>query len=231
MCTQRAGRRGDGSRQTPCLVRMMVVAKKSKSSKSGSTPAKRAAKKTVKKAKKKKIAAKTAKKTTKRTAKKTVKKAAKKAAAKATTSSAPEKVKLKSPLRKAQLEKFRQMLLEKRRTLLGDMSGIEAETIGTNRKGGATDLSNMPTHPADLGTDNYEHEFSLGLLESERALLSEIDEALERINDRTFGVCPGTGKPIGLARLQARPWSRYCIDYARMVEKGLVRPADEDERT
>ena len=199
------------------------MAKKASSSKSGSASAKKAAKKAVKKATKKKIAA----RTTKKAAKKTVKKAADKAA---TPAPAPKaKVKVKSPLRKPQLDKFRQMLLEKRRTLLGDMSGIEAETIGTNRKIGATDLSNMPTHPADLGTDNYEHEFSLGLLESERALLSEIDEALERINERTFGVCLGTGKPIGRARLQARPWSKYCIDYARMIEKGLVSPPKEDE--
>ena len=85
----------------------------------------------------------------------------------------------------------------------------------------------MPTHPADIGTDNYEQEFSLGLLESERALLAEIDEALERIDKGTYGVCLGTGEPIGKPRLHARPWAKYCIEYARLIEKGLARPRNE----
>jgi RNA polymerase-binding transcription factor DksA len=84
----------------------------------------------------------------------------------------------------------------------------------------------MPTHPADIGTDNFEQEFTLGLLESERQLLKEIDEALERIKNNTFGICLGTGKFIGKARLEARPWAKYCIDYAKQMEKGLVRPVE-----
>ena len=54
----------------------------------------------------------------------------------------------------------------------------------------------------------------------------EIDEALRRIEDGTFGICVGTGMVIAKARLMARPWSKYGIEYARMVEKGLVRPGD-----
>ena len=118
-------------------------------------------------------------------------------------------------------------LLEKRRALVGDMSGIRAETIGIGRKSNSGELSNMPTHPADIGSDNYEHEFSLGLLQSERSLLNEIDEALQRIDDGTFGVCLGTGQPIRKSRLTARPWAKYCIEHARMIEKGMVRPSSE----
>ncbi|MHC4295531.1 MAG: TraR/DksA family transcriptional regulator [Planctomycetota bacterium] len=119
------------------------------------------------------------------------------------------------------------MLLQKRRDLLGDMSGIEAVALRRNRQDGSGDLSNLPTHMADVGSDNYEQEFTLGLLESERALLDEIDEALQRIENKTFGICLGTGEPIGKARLRARPWAKFCIDYARKLEKGLVR-RDED---
>ena len=129
---------------------------------------------------------------------------------------------------KAMVRKFRQMLLDKRRDMVGDMNGLAAETLGAGRNGSG-DLSNMPTHPADIGTDNFEHEFSLGLLESERQMLTEIDEALERIEEGTYGVCLGTGRPIGAARLRARPWAKYCIDYARKVEKGLVRPGENDD--
>ena len=140
----------------------------------------------------------------------------------------------KNPLTKAQLNRFRQMLLEKRRSIIGDMNGIEAEALSAGQNG-SRDLSNMPTHPADIGTDNFEHEFTLGLLQSERALIAEIDEALERVNNGTYGICEGTRQPIGLARLTARPWAKYCIEYARKLEKGLVRPGqglpepDEDE--
>jgi DnaK suppressor protein len=132
----------------------------------------------------------------------------------------------KSPLGKAELEHFRKLLIDKRRSIIGDMNGIQAEALGTNRQDGSGDLSNMPTHPADIGTDNFEQEFSLGLLESERILLTEITEALERIKKGTYGVCLGTGEAIGKARLEARPWAKYCIDYQRLMEKGLVRPQD-----
>ena len=118
---------------------------------------------------------------------------------------------------------FRQMLLDKRRELVGDMTGIEAEAFGADRAEAKGDISD---HPADAGTDNFEQEFSLGLLESERMLLGEIDEALRRIEEGTYGICQGTGQPISKARLTARPWAPYGIEYARMVEKGLVRPGE-----
>jgi RNA polymerase-binding protein DksA len=172
-----------------------------------------------------------------KTAKKTAKKArgkAKSAKARSSSgkgrkkSSAKRSRKPKSPLTKAQLKEFRGMLLEKRRELIGDMTGIEADALGKFRDSDTSEALSMPTHPADVGSDNYEQEFTLGLLESERILLSEINEALERIDDGTFGICLGTGEPIGEPRLRARPWSKYCIDYQRKIEQGLVHP-DEDE--
>ena len=132
----------------------------------------------------------------------------------------------KSILGKAELDEFRRMLLEKRRALLGDMTGMEAETVRSNRQDRSGDLSSIPIHPADVGTDNFEQEFTLGLLESERTLLREIDEALDRIEGGTFGICLGTDRPIDKARLRARPWAKYCIEYARLIEKGLV-PREE----
>ena len=123
------------------------------------------------------------------------------------------------------------MLLDKRRALLGDMTHMEAEALRTNRQEGTGDLSKIPTHDADVGTDNFEQEFTLGLLESERVLLGEINEALERIDKGTYGICLGTGLAIGKARLKARPWAKYCIEYAHMIEKGLVRRGQESEES
>ena len=184
------------------------MAKKASSTKAKSSPAKKTGKKAVRK-------------TVKKAAKKTVKTDVKKAA-KTVRASRPKKI--KSPLKAAQLRSFRQILLEKRRELVGDLNGIENEALHRDRQNASGDLSTLPTHPADVGTDNYEQEFSLGLLESERELLGKIDGALERIENKTYGICMGTGKPIAKTRLDARPWTRYCIEYAEMLEKGTVRP-------
>ena len=114
---------------------------------------------------------------------------------------------------------FRELLLEKRREILRNVSEFEDEALKKSRLDATGDLSCMPIHMADLGTDNYEQEFALGLMDGERKLLREIDEALERIENKTYGICEGTGKPIGRARLEARPWARYCVEHARMLEQ------------
>ncbi len=192
---------------------------------------KKAATKTVKKAVTKtvkKAATKTVKKAAKKTVKKVTKKAAvKKAAPEAIRKPRPRKA-LKSPLCKKDMEAFRGMLLEKRRQLMGDMSGMEAEAFHGNRQEETGDLSNMPVHMADIGTDNYEQEFTLGLLESERQLLGEINQALGRISDGLYGLCMGIGEPIGIPRLRAKPWAKYSIEYARRIEQGQIpRPAND----
>jgi len=106
---------------------------------------------------------------------------------------------------------------------------MEDETLKKSRLDATGDLSSMPIHMADIGTDNYEQEFALGLMDSERKLLHEIDDALQRIEQGTYGICEGTGKPIPKARLKAQPWARYCVEYARILEQGLVTEQEEYE--
>jgi len=119
------------------------------------------------------------------------------------------------------------MLLEKRREILLNVNEMEDEALKKSRLDASGDLSSMPIHMADIGTDNYEQEFTLGLMDSERKLLREIDDALQRIEERTYGICEGTGKPIPKARLEAQPWARYCVEYARMLEQGLVTEQEQ----
>ena len=121
-----------------------------------------------------------------------------------------------------QIQNFKKLLLEKRRDILCDVSEMEGESLKKSRMDAAGDLSSMPIHMADIGTDNYEQEFALELMDSERKLLREIDDALERIKQGTYGICEGLGTPIAKARLEAQPWARYCVEYARMLEQGLV---------
>jgi len=120
------------------------------------------------------------------------------------------------------LKFFQEKLLEKRIEILSDVDEIEDETLRKSRLDATGDLSNMPIHMADIGTDNYEQEFALGLMDSERKILSEIHEALQRIQDGTYGICEGMGKPIQKTRLKAQPWTRYCIEYARKLENGEI---------
>lgn len=129
----------------------------------------------------------------------------------------------KRSLTSADTEHFKQMLLEKRREILRNVNEFEDEALKKSRLDASGDLSSMPIHMADIGTDNYEQEFALGLMDSERKLLREIDNSLGRIEQRTYGICEGTGKPIPKARLEAQPWARYCVEYARKLEQGLVQ--------
>jgi RNA polymerase-binding transcription factor DksA len=115
------------------------------------------------------------------------------------------------------------LLLEKRAEITSDVTTLQDEALNTSRQEASGDLSSMPIHMADLGSDNYELEFTLGLIEGERAILKEIDEALERIRQGTYGLCLGTGAPIGKARLRAKPWAKYCYDYMLAQETGQVR--------
>lgn len=149
----------------------------------------------------------------------TIAKRADKAKAKPTASvnaaPTPPTTETEPKLTPADLEYFRGLLLEKRRELLGDMGSMESHAF--NSDGGH---SSSPIHMADVGSDNFEQEFTLGLLESERQTLREIHEAIERVDNGTFGICVATGKLIGRARLEAKPWAKYCIEYARQLERG-----------
>lgn len=125
----------------------------------------------------------------------------------------------KTSLRPEELAYFRRKLLEKRLQLFNNVQTMESEALRKNRSEAAGDLSQMPIHMADIGTDNYEQEFSIGLIQSERVLLKEIDDALRRIQDETYGVCLATHQPISKARLRAKPWASFCIEYKRSQEK------------
>lgn len=132
-----------------------------------------------------------------------------------TAESKPKK-KAKNPLTKRDLTKYRNMLLIKRAELLGDLDSMTAEALLNHD---AANLSHMPIHMADVGSDQYEQELTLGLVESERRLLNEIEEALNRIEEGSYGLCEESGEPINKARLDAKPWAKYTIEVARQMEK------------
>jgi RNA polymerase-binding transcription factor DksA len=124
--------------------------------------------------------------------------------------------KIKSKLSRKELDHYSELLLVKRAEILGLVTGMEQEALRSS--GG--NLSHMPIHMADIGSDTADQDFALNLAEKERETLAEIDAALQRIDDGCFGVCQATGKPIPKARLDAKPWAKYTIEAARLVESG-----------
>ncbi len=135
----------------------------------------------------------------------------------ATAVPAPASTKtIKTKLGRKELNEYRTQLLIQRAELVGDLTAMEAQAL----RSGAGNPSHMPIHMADVGTDTFDQDFMLGMAETERRRLREIDAALKRIEDRTYGVCEMSGKPIPKARLSAKPWARYTIESAREVERG-----------
>lgn len=125
----------------------------------------------------------------------------------------------RSRLTTRELRDFRELLLAKRRQLLGDMETMENEALRTE----TSNLSHLPVHMADMGTDNYEQEFTLSLVDRERKLVDEIDRALVKIDKKTFGICEGTGQMITKERLEAQPWARFSIEWARHLQRPGMR--------
>jgi len=121
---------------------------------------------------------------------------------------------IKTKLSKPELNHYRELLVLKRRELVGDLNAMESEAL---RSGGGN-LSHMPIHMADIGTDTFDQDFTLKLAANERVQLREIDDALRRIEDKSYGVCQLSGKPIPKSRLDAKPWAKYTIESARHME-------------
>lgn len=117
----------------------------------------------------------------------------------------------RSPLNQEQLAEFREILYTKRREVLSVVKEMEREALG--RQSGS--LSSFPQHLADQGSDEYDQSLALGLAANQRTLLEEIDAALERIDNGTYGVCETLSIPISKKRLDATPWARLSLEGAQ----------------
>ena len=80
----------------------------------------------------------------------------------------------------------------------------------------------MATHRADLGSDNFQYDFELKLLSDEGTVIEMIDEALARLDNNEYGICLECGGEIGEARLEAKPYARFCVECkARKEDEGI----------
>ncbi len=122
-------------------------------------------------------------------------------------------------MKAAELAQYKQALLELRQKLVENVNFMEDEALGKSRQDASGDLSNVPIHMADVGTDNYDRDLTIGLIQNGEEELRAIDEALERIGNKTYGTCEECGKKISKARLTALPYGRNCIECQRQEEE------------
>lgn len=121
-------------------------------------------------------------------------------------------------MNKKDREEFKKLLLRRRAQLSSEVEKLAEETLRHNRQDAAGDLSSMPIHMADIASDNFEKELNLDFIQMESAEVRDMDEALARIEEGTFGTCESCDKSIPKARLRAVPHARLCIGCKREEE-------------
>jgi RNA polymerase-binding transcription factor DksA len=116
---------------------------------------------------------------------------------------------------------FEQRLREERKRVEQALENLRSEHPGslTEETGELTDAG-TDNHLGDFGTETFERELDEGLAEGDERRLQEIDAALQRIEDGSYGRCAVDGEPIPTERLRAVPWATLCIDHQREQEQG-----------
>ncbi|MGL4463731.1 MAG: TraR/DksA family transcriptional regulator [Planctomycetia bacterium] len=112
-------------------------------------------------------------------------------------------------MKQADLELYRKRLMTLRARLTGELQHLNEEAFRENNE-----QSTQPNHPAELGSKQYEQEVTIQMLQCEENVLGEINAAIDRIKEGTYGVCEASGKPIPKARLNVIPWTRYRVEFA-----------------
>ncbi|OHE80568.1 MAG: hypothetical protein A3G75_14430 [Verrucomicrobia bacterium RIFCSPLOWO2_12_FULL_64_8] len=115
--------------------------------------------------------------------------------------------------------RFYRLLVDLRNHALESLGQHTEETLKRSAKEDAGDLSSYGQHMADAGTDTFDRDFALSLVSSEQEALSEIEAAIKRIFNGTYGTCELTGKPIGRDRLSAVPFTRHSAEAQKELEK------------
>ena len=110
---------------------------------------------------------------------------------------------------------YRAFLLEKLRALLGDVTKLEGEVFRSKKDSASLDISKF----ADLGSDNYEVELGMEVLQNQGDEIREVVAALKRLDDGTYGTCIACGRKISPERLKAIPYAKLCVDCKKQEEE------------
>lgn len=121
-------------------------------------------------------------------------------------------------LSREQMKQFRQLLITERTKLADEIKSI-AHDASISPRDASGDLSAYTVHMADMAADTYERELSMNIVTSEQEILYQIDDALKRLDDGSFGVCLQCSQPITMSRLKAVPYASLCITCQRAKEQ------------
>ncbi len=127
------------------------------------------------------------------------------------------------PLSKDQVKQFRELLIEERAKVADEIKSI-ARDASKNPREASGDLSAYTVHMADMSSDTYERELAMNIASSEQQVLYQIDEALKRVDEGTYGTCQQCDRPIALSRLKAVPYTSLCINCQRDKEQKGKKP-------
>ena len=118
-------------------------------------------------------------------------------------------------MKKAEVKPFKELLLQLRARLRGDVSALANAALSSN---GANGGSTVPSHIADMGSDTYEQDNTILLMNNEGETLSQIEQALERIEEGVYGFCTECSGKIPKTRLKAIPYTAYCVKCASEIQ-------------
>ena len=126
---------------------------------------------------------------------------------------------MKKKLTKKELNEFKKLILKRKEEILEDIKHISDDTLKKSQKEASGDISGYTYHMADVATDTYDREFSLGLASNERKSLYELEDALKKIDEGQFGICEECKILIAKTRLKAVPNARLCVKCQEKKEK------------
>ncbi|MCX6356385.1 MAG: TraR/DksA family transcriptional regulator [Candidatus Aureabacteria bacterium] len=126
----------------------------------------------------------------------------------------------RTPLSASVIREMRDLLLTQKERVTGDFMNLRQSHLHNSQRDATGDLSGYTLHMADLATDTFDREFALNVVSSEGDIIYLIDQALRRIEDRTYGLCETCGATIKLVRLKAVPWAQLCIKCKKIEETG-----------
>jgi len=126
---------------------------------------------------------------------------------------------LKKKFNKKELTGFKKIIAAKKEEILEGIKHISEDTLKKSQKDAAGDISGYTYHMADIATDTYDREFSLGLASNDRELLYELDDAMKKIEEGLFGICEQCKALITKTRLKAIPQARLCVKCQEKKEK------------
>lgn len=135
-------------------------------------------------------------------------------------------------MNKKELKKYQDILIGIKEKIQDSLNHLEGDNLKQSQKESTGDLSGYSTHMADAASDAYDREFALNIASKEGSILYDIDYALKRIEEKSYGLCEICEKQIGIRRLNAVPYAKLCIKCQELEEKkstGRRRQAVTDE--